>query len=74
MSGSAGAKSLAQAQEAAHGQVAEGVKSCSSIRDLAARTASRCRSPKCVHRVCHDSVNPRQMAAELLGRARKAER
>ena len=30
-------ESLAQAQEAAHGQVAEGVKSCSSIRELAAR-------------------------------------
>ncbi|MEU4762697.1 NAD(P)H-dependent glycerol-3-phosphate dehydrogenase [Actinosynnema sp. NPDC023794] len=66
--------SLAQAQEAAHGQVAEGVKSCSSIRELAARVGVDMPITDGVHQVCHEGLDPRVLTAALLGRERKAER
>ncbi|WP_051772085.1 NAD(P)H-dependent glycerol-3-phosphate dehydrogenase [Saccharothrix sp. NRRL B-16314] len=66
--------SLAQAQEAAHGQVAEGVKSCSSIRALAARVGVDMPITDGVHQVCHEGLDPRVLTAALLGRERKAER
>lgn len=64
---------VAQAQEAAHGQVAEGAKSCSSIRALAARHGVDMPLTDAVHRVCHDGQSPRDHAADLLGRATKPE-
>ncbi|GAA4860720.1 NAD(P)H-dependent glycerol-3-phosphate dehydrogenase [Saccharopolyspora rosea] len=66
-------ETLAQAQEAAHGQVAEGVKSCSSIRQLAARHGVEMPITDVVHRVCHEELSPAPAAAELLGRERKPE-
>lgn len=65
--------SLADAQEATHGQVAEGVKSCSSIRELAARVGVDMPITDVVHRMCHDGASPSAMVGELLGRERKAE-
>lgn len=65
--------SIEQAQEATHGQVAEGVKSCTSIRALAARHGVEVPITEGVHRVCHEDESPRDMAAELLGRAHKPE-
>lgn len=65
--------SLAQAQRAAHGQVAEGVKSCSSIRELSRRVGVEMPITEVVHRVCHDGAEPKAMVAELIGRARKRE-
>lgn len=65
---------LAQAQEAAHGQVAEGVKSCSSIRELAARVGVDMPITDGVHQVCHEGLDPRVLTTALLGRERKAER
>ncbi|ROP40627.1 NAD(P)H-dependent glycerol-3-phosphate dehydrogenase [Saccharothrix texasensis] len=66
--------SPAQAQEAAHGQVAEGVKSCSSIRELAARVGVDMPITDGVHQVCHEGLDPRVLTTALLGRERKAER
>ncbi|RRO16273.1 NAD(P)-dependent glycerol-3-phosphate dehydrogenase [Saccharopolyspora rhizosphaerae] len=66
-------ETLAQAQEAAHGQVSEGVKSCSSIRQLAERHGVEMPITDVVHRVCHEGLQPGPAAAELLGRERKAE-
>ncbi|MFC7340869.1 NAD(P)H-dependent glycerol-3-phosphate dehydrogenase [Saccharopolyspora griseoalba] len=66
-------ETLAQAQEAAHGQVSEGVKSCSSIRELAARSGVEMPITDVVHRVCHEDLQPGPAAAELLGRERKSE-
>jgi len=66
-------ETLEQAQQAAHGQVAEGVKSCTSIRALAARNGVEVPIADGVHRVCHEAQPPREMAAELLGRAHKPE-
>ncbi|MEU4803539.1 NAD(P)H-dependent glycerol-3-phosphate dehydrogenase [Actinosynnema sp. NPDC023587] len=65
---------VARALEAAHGQVAEGVKSCSSIRELAARIDVDMPITDGVHRVCHDGLDPRALTTALLGRERKAER
>jgi glycerol-3-phosphate dehydrogenase (NAD(P)+) len=67
-------QTLQQAQEAAHGQVAEGAKSCSSIRELAVRHGVDMPITEIVHRVCHDAVDPRDAAAELIGRKIKPER
>ncbi|RKT72930.1 glycerol 3-phosphate dehydrogenase (NAD(P)+) [Saccharothrix variisporea] len=67
-------ETVAQAQEAAHGQVAEGVKSCSSIRELAARLGVDMPITDGVHRVCHEGLDPRLLTAALLERERKAER
>ncbi len=65
---------LAQAQQAAHGQVAEGVVSCSSISALAAGAGVEMPITAVVHKICHDGAEPRAMVGELLGRERKAER
>jgi glycerol-3-phosphate dehydrogenase (NAD(P)+) len=62
-----------QAQEATHGQVAEGVKSCVSIQGLAARCGVEMPITDAVRRVCYDGQSPRQMAADLLGRAHRPE-
>ncbi|RCW39157.1 glycerol 3-phosphate dehydrogenase (NAD(P)+) [Halopolyspora algeriensis] len=66
-------ETLAQAQEAAHGQVAEGVKSCSSLRELAARHGVEMPITEVVHRVCHEGLAPAPAAAQLLDRKRKPE-
>jgi glycerol-3-phosphate dehydrogenase (NAD(P)+) len=67
-------QSLEQALAAAHGQVAEGVKSCSSIRALAVRQGVDMPITEVVDRVCHDSFDPRDAGAELIGRKMKPER
>jgi glycerol-3-phosphate dehydrogenase (NAD(P)+) len=66
--------SVADAQRAAHGQVAEGAKSCTSIRELARRHAVDMPITEAVHGVCHEGVDAKSAAAELLGRAHKRER
>lgn len=66
-------ESLEQAQQAAHGQVAEGVRSCSSIRELAARHGVAVPIADGVHRVCHEGESPREMATKLLRQAHKLE-
>jgi glycerol-3-phosphate dehydrogenase (NAD(P)+) len=65
--------SFAEAQEATHGQVAEGVKSCSSIQALAHQYGVEMPITEVVHRVCHDGADPRDMVVELLSRKEKAE-
>jgi glycerol-3-phosphate dehydrogenase (NAD(P)+) len=67
-------QTLDQALEATHGQVAEGVKSCSSIRALAVRHGVDMPITEVVHRVCHDGSDPREAAAELIGRKVRPER
>jgi glycerol-3-phosphate dehydrogenase (NAD(P)+) len=64
---------LEQAQQATHGQVAEGVKSCLSIQGLAARCGVEVPITDGVRQVCYDGQSPRQMAGELLSRAHRPE-
>ncbi|RZQ64674.1 NAD(P)H-dependent glycerol-3-phosphate dehydrogenase [Amycolatopsis suaedae] len=66
-------ETLKQAQEATGGQVAEGVKSCSSIRALADLHGVDMPITDAMHRVCHEDVDPRKVGAELLGRSQKHE-
>ena len=64
---------LEQAQQATRGQVAEGVKSCSSIQELAARCGVEVPIADAVRRVCNGGQSPQEMAGELLGRTPKPE-
>jgi glycerol-3-phosphate dehydrogenase (NAD(P)+) len=65
--------SLESAQEAAHGQVAEGVKSCTSIRALAEAYDVEMPLTDAVHRVCHRGLSVDEAVALLLGRSTKPE-
>ncbi|WP_328397688.1 NAD(P)H-dependent glycerol-3-phosphate dehydrogenase [Nocardia sp. NBC_00416] len=65
--------SMQAAQEATHGQVAEGVKSCASVRALA--TANNVEMPltEAVHQVCHEGLAVQSAVEKLLGRRIKSE-
>jgi glycerol-3-phosphate dehydrogenase (NAD(P)+) len=65
--------SLAQAQQATQGQVAEGVKTCPALAALAARYGVDMPLVDVVHRVCRGELTPPDAAAELLGRTPKPE-
>lgn len=65
--------SLAQALQATQGQVAEGVKTCPALAELAARHGVDMPIVDVVHRVCQGELTPQQVAAELLGRTPKPE-
>ncbi len=67
-------ESLAQAEEANHGQVAEGVKSCLSICELAERHGVEVPISDAVRRVCHEGLSPAEMGKELITRAPRHER
>ncbi|MBN0972018.1 NAD(P)H-dependent glycerol-3-phosphate dehydrogenase [Gordonia sp. JH63] len=64
---------MAQAQEATNGQVAEGVKSCSSVRALAERHQVPMPLTDAVHQVCHDGMSVADAVNSLLGRSTKPE-
>ncbi|QNG55609.1 NAD(P)-dependent glycerol-3-phosphate dehydrogenase [Pseudonocardia petroleophila] len=66
-------ESLAQAEEANHGQVAEGVKSCSSICELGARHGVELPIADAVRRVCHEGLSAAEMGKELISRAPRPE-
>src|SRR5699024_4898992 len=65
-----GGETLAQAQDASGGQVVEGVTSCSSIRNLAARAGVDVPIADAMYRVCHEDVDLRTVAGQLLSRER----
>ncbi|MGD9528703.1 NAD(P)H-dependent glycerol-3-phosphate dehydrogenase [Pseudonocardia sp.] len=67
-------ESLAQAEAANHGQVAEGVKSCLSICELGARHGVDLPIADAVRRVCHEGLSAQAMAKELISRAPRPER
>ncbi|MDT7575585.1 MAG: glycerol-3-phosphate dehydrogenase, partial [Pseudonocardiales bacterium] len=67
-------ESLAQAEEANHGQVAEGVKSCTSICELGSRHGVELPIADAVRRVCHEGLSPAEMGKELISRAPRHER
>ncbi|WP_040836875.1 NAD(P)H-dependent glycerol-3-phosphate dehydrogenase [Nocardia brevicatena] len=65
--------SMQAAQEATHGQVAEGVKSCTSVRALAHKYEVEMPLTEAVHEVCHEGLAVRQAVDKLLGRRIKPE-
>ncbi|NMI01079.1 NAD(P)H-dependent glycerol-3-phosphate dehydrogenase [Pseudonocardia acidicola] len=66
-------ESLAQAEAANHGQIAEGVKSCVSICELGARHGVELPIADAVRRVCHEGLSAAAMAKELISRTPKPE-
>jgi glycerol-3-phosphate dehydrogenase (NAD(P)+) len=65
--------SLEQAQAATHGQVAEGVKSCRSVLDLAHRCTVEVPITAAVEGVCFRGMSPRMMGELLMARSTKSE-
>ncbi|ASR34674.1 glycerol-3-phosphate dehydrogenase [Prauserella marina] len=66
-------ETVAMAQQAVGGQVAEGVMSCQSIRELARGVGVDMPITDAMFRVCHEGMNPARVGAELLGRQQKHE-
>lgn len=65
--------SMEAAQRATHGQVAEGVKSCTSIRALAGRHGVEVPLTTAVDQVCHEGLSVADAVGQLLGRRMKPE-
>jgi glycerol-3-phosphate dehydrogenase (NAD(P)+) len=66
-------ESVEQAQAAAHGQVAEGAKSCRSILDLANRHGVDVPLTAAVEHVCFGGGSPQKMVRALMARTQKSE-
>lgn len=66
-------ETLEQAQEATNGQVAEGVKSCTSIRALARREGVDMPLTEAVHEICHEGGDAVEVAVRLMRRSTKPE-
>jgi len=66
-------ETLAQAEQANQGQVAEGVKSCLSICELGERHGVELPIADAVRRVCHEGLTAAAMAKELISRAPRPE-
>lgn len=66
-------ETVEQAQAAVGGQVAEGVTSCRSIRELARAAGVDMPITDAMYRVCHEGTDPATAGAELLGREQKHE-
>lgn len=64
---------LTGAQAATNGQVAEGVKSCTSVRALAQRHGVEMPLTEAVHQVCHEGLSVPDAVGMLLGRRIKPE-
>jgi glycerol-3-phosphate dehydrogenase (NAD(P)+) len=66
-------ESLEQAQRATHGQVAEGVKSCRAILELASNVGVEVPITRAVEGVCFGNLNPQDMVRTLMSRSMKSE-
>jgi glycerol-3-phosphate dehydrogenase (NAD(P)+) len=66
-------ESLAEAQEATHGQIAEGVKSCRAVLELAQRNDVDLPITTAVEAVCFRGLKPLRMLELLMSRSMKSE-
>ncbi len=66
-------ESLAQAQHATQGQVAEGVKSCRAVLELASRVGVDVPITQAVDGVCFGDLDPRDTVRALMSRSMKGE-
>ncbi len=66
-------ETLEQAQKATHGQVAEGVKSCRAVLDLARQHGVDVPITEAVEAVCFRGMLPEQMLQQLMSRSMKSE-
>ena len=66
-------ETLEQAQQATNGQVAEGVKSCTSIRDLSRQFGVEMPLTEAIHEICHEGGDAVEVAVRLMSRSTKPE-
>ncbi len=66
-------ESMAEATAETHGQIAEGVKSCRSVLDLARRYDVDMPITEGVVAVCHEGMRPAEMVKRLMSREMRAE-
>ncbi|MCL2782031.1 MAG: NAD(P)H-dependent glycerol-3-phosphate dehydrogenase, partial [Actinomycetia bacterium] len=66
-------ESVAQASQATHGQVAEGVQSCRAVLELARRHGVEVPITLAVDAVCSAGVHPSEVVGELMSRSMKRE-
>jgi glycerol-3-phosphate dehydrogenase (NAD(P)+) len=66
-------ESIEEAQAATHGQVAEGVKSCRSVLELAQQHDMDVPITQAVEAVCFGRITPREMLEALMSRSMKSE-
>lgn len=66
-------ETLEQAQEATMGQVAEGVKSCTSIRELSRQVGVEMPLTEAIHEICHEGGDAVEVAVRLMKRSTKPE-
>ena len=66
-------RTMDEAQEATNGQVAEGVKSCTSIRALSREAGVEMPLTEAAHLVCHEGIPVSQLVQALMGRTKKSE-
>ena len=66
-------ESVQQAQEATHGQVAEGAKSCRSVLELSQRHGVDVPITQAVEAVCFRGLNPSEMLERFMSRSVKSE-
>ncbi len=66
-------ETIEQAQDATHGQVAEGVKSCRSVLELARSHGVDVPITEAVEAVCFGGLTPTMMAEKLMSRTTKSE-
>ncbi|WP_067692690.1 NAD(P)H-dependent glycerol-3-phosphate dehydrogenase [Nocardia jejuensis] len=64
---------MESAQRATNGQVVEGVKSCTSVRALAAAHGVEMPLTEFMHQVCHEGLSTSEAVGRLLGRRLKSE-
>jgi glycerol-3-phosphate dehydrogenase (NAD(P)+) len=66
-------ESLAQAQAATHGQIAEGVQSCRAVLELAQHHDVDVPITQAVEAVCFRGLKPQRVISQLMSRAVKSE-
>ncbi|WP_333619154.1 NAD(P)H-dependent glycerol-3-phosphate dehydrogenase, partial [Dietzia sp.] len=66
-------RTMEEAQEATNGQVAEGVKSCTSIKALADAAGVEMPLTEAAHLVCHEGVAVSDLVRTLMDRSKKSE-
>jgi glycerol-3-phosphate dehydrogenase (NAD(P)+) len=64
--------SVAEVQQSTN-QIAEGVKSCRSVLDLARAHGVEVPITEAVVRVCHEGESPARMVREIMSRESKSE-
>jgi glycerol-3-phosphate dehydrogenase (NAD(P)+) len=66
-------ETLDEAQAATHGQIAEGVKSCRAVLELAQHSGVEVPITEAVEAVCFRGLTPKELLERLMSRSVKSE-